>query len=162
MNSTVLQQGLPLPQSEQSQINTDELQSNISPNSSQIDPVGSVPVNLTFPKLNEIRRPLASTNETKVIYHLEDKDCPTVIKIPIAPGLITLRDFKTFLSLPKSHFKFYFKSYDKDIGVVKEQIFNDNSILPLYQNMVVAFVCFCFFIFLIFNFLWCGFGMNHI
>lgn len=144
MNSTMLhQQGLPLmPQSEQSDVASIELQSTISPNSPQMDSVGSLGQNITFPKLNEIRRPPTLANETKVIYHLKDKDCPTVIKIPIASNVITLRDLKNFLSLPKSHFKFYFKSFDKDVGVVKEQIFDDNSVLPLYQNMVVAFVSF--------------------
>ncbi|KAJ6219508.1 hypothetical protein RDWZM_005320 [Blomia tropicalis] len=110
-----------------------------NPSSPQLNPQNRSNI-ANLPKLNEIRRPPSSTNETKVIYHLEDKDCPTVIKIPIAPEKITLRDLKTFLGLPKSYFRFYFKSYDKDVGVVKEQIFDDNSELPFYQGKVVAFI----------------------
>lgn len=94
-----------------------------------------------LPKLNEIRCPPASNSETKVIYHMDDKDIPTMVRIPIAPSVITLRDLKAYLSLRNSsNYKFYFKARDKDCGIVKEEIFHDNTPLPFFQDKVVAYV----------------------
>lgn len=124
-----------------------------SPGSPQMDPGSMMGQHSTFSKLSEIRRPPASSNMTKVIYILEEgdrsdrNDIATAIHVKVAPTAITLRHLKealkedkSFQGLNKFHFKFYFKSLDKDVGVVKEQIFDDNSLLPLYQGKVVAFV----------------------
>ncbi|KAH9393692.1 Segment polarity protein dishevelled DVL-3 [Tyrophagus putrescentiae] len=72
---------------------------------------------------------------------MDDKDIPTMVRIPIAPSVITLRDLKAYLSLRNSsNYKFYFKARDKDCGIVKEEIFHDNTPLPFFQDKVVAYI----------------------
>uniref|UniRef100_H2ZCX6 Dishevelled segment polarity protein 3a n=1 Tax=Ciona savignyi TaxID=51511 RepID=H2ZCX6_CIOSA len=77
--------------------------------------------------------------ETKIVYYLGNEQTPYVSKINLAPNSITLGDFKA--AIKKSNFKFFFKSTDADFGVVKEEVTNDASILPLCDNRIVAWVC---------------------
>lgn len=50
--------------------------------------------------------------ETKIIYYFDDEDTPYSVKLPIAPTAVTLRDFKSLLILPRTSYKFFFKSSD--------------------------------------------------
>ena len=61
------------------------------------------------------------TEETKVIYHIDDEDTPYLVKLPVAPDKVTLGDFKNVLNRP--NYKFFFKSMDDDFGVVKVMTF---------------------------------------
>ena len=98
---------------------------------------------LTFPKLNEIRRPQTEANETSICYQFEDNDLPILIRYPIPPDQITLRDLKKALSIsPMSDYKFFFRSYDKDVGDVNEEIADDNAKLPFFNRKVVVLVSF--------------------
>lgn len=56
------------------------------------------------------------TEETKVIYHIDDEDTPYLVKLPIAADKVTLADFKNVLNRP--NYKFFFKSMDDDFGLV--------------------------------------------
>lgn len=78
--------------------------------------------------------------ETKIIYHIDDEDTPYLVRLPIAPESVTLRDFKSFLSLPKPNYKFYFKSSDDEYGIVKEEVAEDDARLPLFKGRVVSYI----------------------
>ncbi|CAG2183536.1 unnamed protein product, partial [Oppiella nova] len=54
--------------------------------------------------------------------------------------MVTLADFKAVLSLPTANYKYFFKSLDADFGVVKEEIIDDNTRLPIFKGRVVAWV----------------------
>lgn len=96
---------------------------------------------LTFPKFNEIRRPQGSVTETSVFYQYEHNDLPTLIRVPIPPDQITLRDLKKTLSIPlKTDYKFFFRSYVEDVGDVQEEIADDNAKLPIIHCKVVVVV----------------------
>lgn len=84
--------------------------------------------------------PLASTNETRIVYHVDDEETPYLVKLSIPHSQIKLSDFKAAISLPRPNYKYFFKSYDKEVGVVKEEIFDDNASLPIFKDRVVAWV----------------------
>lgn len=79
-------------------------------------------------------------HETKILYHLDDEDTPYLIKLPISPDVITLRDFKQHIFLPKSSYKFFFKSTDEDMEIVKEEITDDDARLPMFKGRVVSYI----------------------
>ncbi|CAH8593561.1 unnamed protein product [Dicrocoelium dendriticum] len=79
-----------------------------------------------------------SVEETKVIYYIDEEETPYLVKINVAPTLVTLGDFKNALNRP--HYKFFFKSLDDDFGVVKEEIFDDNTPLPCFNGRVVSWL----------------------
>jgi hypothetical protein len=76
--------------------------------------------------------------ETKVIYYIDDEDTPYMMKIMEGPSKVTLKDFKAQLNRPYK--KFYFRSTDDDIGVVKEEITDDDMSLPNANGRVVCWV----------------------
>lgn len=78
------------------------------------------------------------TEETKVIYHIDDEDTPYLVKLPVAPDKVTLGDFKNVLNRP--NYKFFFKSMDDDFGVVKEEIIEEESPLPCFNGRVVSWL----------------------
>ena len=78
------------------------------------------------------------TEETKVIYHIDDEDTPYLVKLPVAPDKVTLGDFKNVLNRP--NYKFFFKSMDDDFGVVKEEIIEDEGPLPCFNGRVVSWL----------------------
>ena len=53
---------------------------------------------------------------------------------------VTLGDFKAVLPTIYQRFKFFFKSNDDDFGVVKEEIMEENAILPLYNGRIVSWL----------------------
>ena len=81
-----------------------------------------------------------STDETKIIYHIDDEETPYLVKVPVPHSDITLADFKAALSLPRLNYKYFFKSLDDDFGVVKEEIIDENTILPIFKGRVVAWL----------------------
>lgn len=110
-----------LPHLDQSNVLTNNIQQSI-----KINPIG----------------PLACTNETRIVYYVDDEETPYLVKLPIPHSNIKLSDFKAAISLPRPHYKFFFKSYDKEVGVVKEEICDDNALLPIFEYRVVAWVCY--------------------
>ncbi|CAH8873335.1 unnamed protein product [Trichobilharzia szidati] len=76
--------------------------------------------------------------ETKFIYYIDEEETPYLVKLNIAPEKVTLGDFKNALNRP--HSKFFFKSIDDDFGVVKEEIFEDNSPLPCFNGRVISWL----------------------
>lgn len=56
----------------------------------------------------------AQSEETKIIYHIDEEDTPYLIKLPVPHDRVTLGDFKNALNRP--NYKFFFKSMDDDFG----------------------------------------------
>ena len=61
-----------------------------------------------------------------------------MMKIPKPPGEVTLADFKAQLNRPAA--KFFFKSKDEEVGIVKEEVTDDTAILPLYSGRIVSWL----------------------
>jgi len=76
---------------------------------------------------------------TKIAYYIGDENTPYVIKVPITPGNVTLKDFKLAINKPNYN-KFFFRSEDDDFGVVKEEIKDDSAILPVSENKIMAWL----------------------
>lgn len=77
--------------------------------------------------------------QTKVVYYVGDENTPYLVKVPVPQEEITLGDFKRYINI-KQNYKFFFQSFDEDFGLVKEEITNDNNILPKTQEGKI--VCF--------------------
>jgi hypothetical protein len=78
--------------------------------------------------------------ETKVIYHIDEEDTPYMVKIPKPSDSVTLADFKAILPTHLHKFKYFFKAKDEDFGVVKEEIIDDDTPLPLFGARVVSWL----------------------
>ena len=83
--------------------------------------------------------------ETKVIYHLEGEDTPFLIKIPLEPTSIKLKDLKTAISLNTSpthiKYKYLFKTIDEECEmIVKIEINSDDQKLPLFDNRIICWL----------------------
>uniref|UniRef100_A0A6G1S9N6 Segment polarity protein dishevelled DVL-2 n=1 Tax=Aceria tosichella TaxID=561515 RepID=A0A6G1S9N6_9ACAR len=78
-------------------------------------------------------------NETKLCIIIDSKE-PLLMKVPVEPGRLTLEQFKNFVGLNDSHYKFYFKSHDSEFGMVKEELVDDDSILPVEDGKIVVWV----------------------
>lgn len=84
--------------------------------------------------------PASKVDETKICV-IVDSRTPVIFKIPLPANRITLRDFKSALpALNQPNYKYFFKSSDSEFGIVKEEIQEDESILPTYRNRVVAWI----------------------
>ena len=83
---------------------------------------------------------LSEQKETKIMYYIDDEDTPYLIRIPKSPGSVTLLDLKNILLLPRTNYKFFFKSADDEFGIVKEEIADDDAVLPLFKGRVVSYI----------------------
>ena len=78
--------------------------------------------------------------ETKVCV-IVDSRTPVIIKIPVPPTRVTLADLKSALpAINQKEFKYFFKSNDSEFGIVKEEVQEDDCLLPSYRNRVVAWI----------------------
>lgn len=78
--------------------------------------------------------------ETKAIYHIDDEITPYLVKIPLPSSQVTLKDFKMVLNKQNCNYKYFFKSVDSDFGVVKEEIADDSTILPIFNERIVSWL----------------------
>lgn len=78
-------------------------------------------------------------SSTKVIYFTERTVTPFMSTINKRLGEIRLRDFKNMFDRP-GLFRFHFKSHDPEYGMVKEEIVNDDDILPGVEGKIIAWV----------------------
>jgi hypothetical protein len=87
------------------------------------DDTGKSPVEQTLP-------PSPSTNsEIKIFYYIDDQDPPYLTKLNLT-DLPRLKDFKNALDRNCTKYKFFFATNEPSIGKVKEEIINDEQILP--------------------------------
>ncbi|XP_055320934.1 segment polarity protein dishevelled isoform X3 [Sitodiplosis mosellana] len=78
--------------------------------------------------------------ETKVIYYIDDEQTPYLVKIPLSSSQVTLRDFKMVLNKQSCNYKYFFKSVDADFGVVKEEIVDESTVLPVFNGRVISWL----------------------
>ncbi|KAK8745822.1 hypothetical protein OTU49_000035 [Cherax quadricarinatus] len=86
------------------------------------------------PSVNGVGEPC-----TKVIYFTERTVTPFMSTINKRLGEIRLRDFKNMFDRP-GLFRFHFKSYDPEYGLVKEEIVYEDDILPGVDGKIIAWV----------------------
>lgn len=88
----------------------------------------------------DILSPTNHQHETKLCIIIDSKT-PIIMKVPLPSESITLGQFKKFTSLTQDGvYKFYFKSQDSEFGVVKEEVVEDDSSLPVDGDRIVAWV----------------------
>ncbi|CAF0760624.1 unnamed protein product [Rotaria sordida] len=68
-------------------------------------------------------------SEIKIFYYIDDQDPPYLTKLNLTE-LPRLKDFKNALDRNCTKYKFFFATNDPSIGKVKEEITNDEQILP--------------------------------
>uniref|UniRef100_T1KCS7 PDZ domain-containing protein n=2 Tax=Tetranychus urticae TaxID=32264 RepID=T1KCS7_TETUR len=79
--------------------------------------------------------------ETKIIYYNGDDDVPVLIRLAVPPDQVTLRDFKSAINIQSScEHKFFFKTIDENVGIVKELITDDDAKLPFFKDNIICYV----------------------
>lgn len=81
-------------------------------------------------------------DELKIIYYTDDSTVPYLIKLNITPEKARLKDFKEALNLGTAikNTKFFFQSIVDDFGTVKEEVSDDDALLPSIKGRVVAWL----------------------
>ncbi|XP_072548247.1 dixin-A isoform X2 [Salminus brasiliensis] len=82
---------------------------------------------------------LSASASTKVLYFTDRSLTPFLINIPKRLGEVTLQDFKTAVDR-HGNFRYHFKSLDPEFGTVKEEVFQDEAIIPGWEGKIVAWV----------------------
>lgn len=82
---------------------------------------------------------LPGPSTTKILYFTNRSSTPFMSAISRKIGEITLRDFKVLFDRP-GFYRFHFKTVDEDYGMVKEEITNDDMVLPGADGKIVAWV----------------------
>uniref|UniRef100_A0A8B9K2H2 DIX domain containing 1 n=1 Tax=Astyanax mexicanus TaxID=7994 RepID=A0A8B9K2H2_ASTMX len=82
---------------------------------------------------------LSSSACTKVLYFTDRSLTPFMINIPKRLGEVTLRDFKVAIDREGS-FRYHFKALDPEFGTVKEEVFQDDAVVPGWEGKIVAWV----------------------
>nr|XP_033773246.1 dixin isoform X3 [Geotrypetes seraphini] len=82
---------------------------------------------------------MSSSTCTKVLYFTDRSLTPFMVNIPKRLGEVTLSDFKAAVSREGNH-RYHFKALDPEFGTVKEEVFNDDEIIPGWEGKIVAWV----------------------
>ncbi|GAA6105673.1 dixin-A isoform X1 [Tachysurus ichikawai] len=82
---------------------------------------------------------LNSSPSTKVLYFTDRSLTPFMINIPKRLGEITLQDFKVAIDREGSY-RYHFKALDPEFGTVKEEMFQDEAVVPGWEGKIVAWV----------------------
>ncbi|XP_058271660.1 dixin-A isoform X2 [Hemibagrus wyckioides] len=82
---------------------------------------------------------LNSSPSTKVLYFTDRSLTPFMINIPKRLGEITLQDFKVAIDREGSY-RYHFKALDPEFGTVKEEVFQDEAVVPGWEGKIVAWV----------------------
>ncbi|KAI0985175.1 hypothetical protein GJ496_000070 [Pomphorhynchus laevis] len=93
---------------------------------------------LAFKKLSASNQ----SEEIKVIYYIDDEETPYLTKLHCNQNhQIKLHDLKSALGSKRfNHFRFFFKSFDVDIGEVKEEINDNSATLPCENGKIVTWI----------------------
>ncbi|XP_031636468.1 segment polarity protein dishevelled-like isoform X3 [Contarinia nasturtii] len=78
--------------------------------------------------------------ETNVFYYIDDEQTPYLVKIPLSTSQVTLRDFKMVLNKQSCNYKYFFKAVNDDFGVVKEEIVDESTKLPVFNGRVILWL----------------------
>uniref|UniRef100_A0A8C2JGT1 DIX domain containing 1b n=1 Tax=Cyprinus carpio TaxID=7962 RepID=A0A8C2JGT1_CYPCA len=82
---------------------------------------------------------LNSSACTKVLYFTDRSLTPFMVNIPKRLGEVTLRDFKTAVDR-EGNYRYHFKALDPEFGTVKEEVFQDDAVVPGWEGKIVAWV----------------------
>ncbi|XP_055792930.1 dixin-like isoform X2 [Salvelinus fontinalis] len=82
---------------------------------------------------------LSSCGSTKVLYFTDHSHTPCMSHINKRLGKVTLRDVKTAVDRDDNH-RFHFKALDPEFGTVKEEVFEDEALVPGWEGKIVAWV----------------------
>uniref|UniRef100_A0A8C1QQ98 Dixin n=1 Tax=Cyprinus carpio TaxID=7962 RepID=A0A8C1QQ98_CYPCA len=82
---------------------------------------------------------LNSSACTKVLYFTDHSLTPFMINIPKRLGEVTLRDFKAAVDR-EGNYRYHFKALDPEFGTVKEEVFQDEAVVPGWEGKIVAWV----------------------
>ncbi|XP_072558142.1 dixin-A isoform X1 [Paramormyrops kingsleyae] len=82
---------------------------------------------------------LSSSASTKVLYFTDRSLTPFMVNIPKRLGEVTLRDFKAAVDR-EGNFRYHFKALDPEFGTVKEEVFQDDAVVPGWEGKIVAWV----------------------
>uniref|UniRef100_A0A673JUB5 Dixin-A-like n=1 Tax=Sinocyclocheilus rhinocerous TaxID=307959 RepID=A0A673JUB5_9TELE len=82
---------------------------------------------------------LSAAASTKVLYYTDRTLTPFLVNIPKRLGEVTLQDFKVAVDRHGS-FRYHFKSLDPEFGTVKEEVFQDDAVIPGWEGKIVAWV----------------------
>lgn len=96
------------------------------------------------PSLSKTRSPVPhndvqSQPQTKVLYFTERTVTPFMTSIPKRLGEVTLRDFKNIFD-KEGEYRYHFKALDPEFGTVKEEVVDDDDILPGWEGKIVGWV----------------------
>lgn len=83
---------------------------------------------------------MSSPREKTKLCVIVNSKTPIILKVTTGPYGLSLGEFKRITSLHGEGFKYYFKSIDNEFGVVKEELSEDDSIIPCDKNRIVAWV----------------------
>ncbi len=78
-------------------------------------------------------------HSTKVLYFTDRTVTPFMCNIAKRLGEITLRDIKAIVNRPGA-FRYHFKAMDPEFGTVKEEIAQDEMVVPGWEGKIVAWV----------------------
>lgn len=93
------------------------------------------------PPLRSINHQFGQKNVEAKLCVIQDSKSPVIIRKNEDPHRITLGRFKYLTALQDDRFKFYFKSEDTEFGEVKEEITEEDSLLPVDDEcQIVAWV----------------------
>lgn len=82
---------------------------------------------------------VVNQNFTKVLYFTDSSTTPSMLTIHKRLGEITLHDFKGSFDRP-GKYRYHFKALDPEFGTVKEEISNEDSIIPGWEGKIVAWI----------------------
>ncbi|CAH1796809.1 unnamed protein product [Owenia fusiformis] len=92
-----------------------------------------------FPVQRLDNQPANGQQLTKVLYFTDRTVTPFMCNIPKRLGEITLRDIKQIVTRP-GNFKYHFKALDPEFGTVKEEMDQDDDIIPGWEGKIVAWI----------------------
>ena len=81
-----------------------------------------------------------SKAETEVTYYIDEEEAPYRTKIQKHPSEVVLADFKAILPARLHQFKYFFKNKDEEFGIVKQEILDESSNLPLFNGQIVSWL----------------------
>ncbi|GFX07508.1 hypothetical protein TNCV_5092221 [Trichonephila clavipes] len=82
---------------------------------------------------------LSEGNSTKVVYYMDKSLTPFRCTLQKRIGEATLRDFKLLFDRP-GQYRYHFKTLDPEFGMVKEEVHQDDDILPGWDSKIVAWI----------------------
>nr|XP_022323378.1 dixin-like isoform X1 [Crassostrea virginica] len=107
-------------------------------------PITAIPGSTSF-SVNQLDGPPNGSvgkgqNSTKVLYFTDKTVNPCMCTIHKRLGEITLKDFKEIHEKKSGNYRYSFKALDPEFGTVKEEVMNDDDIIPGWEGKIVAWI----------------------